>query len=53
MAGGGIMAHPMGPAAGVKALQQAWKAAVDGMKMEEAIRTYPEFAKSAEKFSKA
>jgi ribulose-bisphosphate carboxylase large chain len=25
MAGGGIMAHPLGPAAGVKALQQAWK----------------------------
>jgi ribulose-bisphosphate carboxylase large chain len=31
MAGGGIMAHPMGAAAGVKALQQAWKAAVDGV----------------------
>jgi ribulose-bisphosphate carboxylase large chain len=31
MAGGGIMAHPMGPAAGVVALQQAWKAAVDGL----------------------
>jgi ribulose-bisphosphate carboxylase large chain len=31
MAGGGIMAHPIGAAAGVTALQQAWKAAVDGL----------------------
>jgi ribulose-bisphosphate carboxylase large chain len=29
MAGGGIMAHPMGAPAGVTALQQAWKAAVE------------------------
>lgn len=50
MAGGGIMAHPMGAAAGVKALQQAWKAAVDGLSVEDAARMYPEFAKSVEKF---
>jgi len=50
MAGGGIMAHPMGPAAGVTALQQAWKAAVDGLRLEDAAKTYPEFAKSVEKF---
>jgi ribulose-bisphosphate carboxylase large chain len=50
MAGGGIMAHPMGPAAGVIALQQAWKAAVDGLTLEDAAKTYPEFAKSVEKF---
>jgi ribulose-bisphosphate carboxylase large chain len=50
MAGGGIMAHPMGAAAGVVALQQAWKAAVDGLSIQEAARTYPEFAKSVEKF---
>jgi ribulose-bisphosphate carboxylase large chain len=52
MAGGGIMAHPMGAAAGVTALQQAWKAAVDGLQLEEAAATYPEFAKSVEKFGK-
>jgi ribulose-bisphosphate carboxylase large chain len=51
MAGGGIMAHPMGAAAGVKALQQAWKAAVDGLSIEEAAAQYPEFAKSVEKFA--
>jgi len=50
MAGGGIMAHPMGPAAGVVALQQAWKAAVDGLNIHEATALYPEFAKSVEKF---
>ncbi|HWI93819.1 MAG TPA: ribulose-bisphosphate carboxylase large subunit family protein [Flavisolibacter sp.] len=52
MAGGGIMAHPMGAAAGVTALQQAWKAAVDGLQLEDAVATYPEFAKSVEKFGK-
>ncbi|HEY1021889.1 MAG TPA: ribulose-bisphosphate carboxylase large subunit family protein [Flavisolibacter sp.] len=51
MAGGGIMAHPMGAAAGVKALQQAWKGAVAGMQLEEAVNTYPEFKKSVEKFA--
>jgi len=50
MAGGGIMAHPMGAAAGVTALQQAWKGAVDGLQLEEAVNIYPEFAKSVEKF---
>jgi ribulose-bisphosphate carboxylase large chain len=50
MAGGGIMAHPMGAAAGVKALQQAWKAAVDGMSLEAAAKEYKEFGKSVEKF---
>ncbi|MBO0947889.1 ribulose-bisphosphate carboxylase large subunit family protein [Fibrella forsythiae] len=50
MAGGGILAHPMGPAAGVTALQQAWQAAVDGLSIEQAAATYPEFAKSVEKF---
>jgi len=50
MAGGGIMAHPMGAAAGVVALQQAWKAAVDGMSLEDAANLYPEFNESVKKF---
>jgi ribulose-bisphosphate carboxylase large chain len=53
MAGGGIMAHPMGAAAGVKALQQAWSAAVDGLTLEEAANTYGEFNASVEKFGKS
>ena len=52
MAGGGIMAHPGGPAAGVLALQQAWKAAVDGLSLEDAVKVYPEFSKAVEKFGK-
>jgi len=50
MAGGGIMAHPGGPAEGVAALQQAWQAAVDGLSVEAAAKKYPAFAKSVEKF---
>jgi ribulose-bisphosphate carboxylase large chain len=50
MAGGGIMAHPMGAAAGVVALQQAWKAAVDGLSLGEAEKMYEEFGESVRKF---
>ncbi|MDA3616271.1 ribulose-bisphosphate carboxylase large subunit family protein [Polluticaenibacter yanchengensis] len=52
MAGGGIMAHPMGPGAGVVALKQAWEAAVDGLSIEQAAAKYPEFAESVKKFGK-
>ncbi len=52
MAGGGIMAHPMGAAAGVKALQQAWQAATDGLTLEQAANEYKEFGQSVEKFGK-
>ncbi len=52
MAGGGIMAHPDGPAGGVVALQQAWEAAVNGLSIAEAARQYPEFGKSVGKFGK-
>lgn len=52
MAGGGIMAHPAGPASGVLALQQAWKAAVDGLSMEGAVKEYPEFSMAVEKFGR-
>jgi ribulose-bisphosphate carboxylase large chain len=50
MAGGGIMAHPDGPAGGVVALQQAWQGAVDGLTLAQAAKQYPEFGKSVEKF---
>jgi ribulose-bisphosphate carboxylase large chain len=41
-AGGGIMAHPGGPAAGVRALRQAWDAAIAGVPVAEAARDAPE-----------
>jgi ribulose-bisphosphate carboxylase large chain len=50
MAGGGIMAHPDGPAAGVRSLQKWWHAAVEGLTMEQAAANYPELRKSVEKF---
>lgn len=52
MAGGGIMAHPDGPAAGVGSLQLWWKAAVEGLAKEAAAAKYPELKKSIEKFGK-
>ena len=38
LAGGGIAAHPDGPAAGVRSLRQAWDAAVAGTPPEEAAQ---------------
>jgi ribulose-bisphosphate carboxylase large chain len=52
MAGGGIMAHSMGSAAGVVALQQAWQAAVDGLSVEQAADKYTEFGESVKQFGK-
>lgn len=52
MAGGGIMAHPDGPAAGVHSLRKWWEAAVEGLTMEQAAAQYPELKKSVEKFGK-
>lgn len=52
MAGGGIMAHPDGPAGGVVALQQAWQAAVDGLSVAEAAAKYLEFGHSVSVFGK-
>jgi ribulose-bisphosphate carboxylase large chain len=37
-AGGGIMAHPMGPAGGVESMQVAWQAAVEGVPLAQAAR---------------
>ena len=52
LAGGGIMAHPMGVSGGVAALKQAWTAAVAGKSLEEAAKENKEFGLSVEKFGK-
>lgn len=44
MAGGGIIAHPDGPAAGVASLRQAWEAVAEGQTLEAAAATRPELA---------
>src|SRR5918994_3391408 len=50
LAGGGIVAHPGGPAAGVTAIKQAWDAAKNGIPLEEHAREHPELRAAMEKF---
>jgi len=52
LAGGGILAHPDGPAAGVTAIRQAWQAAVGGVSLEEFSRSHSELRRSVEFFGK-
>ena len=42
MAGGGILAHPGGPAAGVRSIRQAWEATRDGNALTDSARDAPE-----------
>ena len=44
MSGGGILAHPQGPAAGVASIRQAWAAARDGTALADYARQAPELA---------
>ena len=50
-AGGGILAHPQGPAAGVRSLRQAWDAAVEGIPVAEFAASRPELQAALAKFS--
>jgi ribulose-bisphosphate carboxylase large chain len=52
LAGGGIAAHPDGLAGGVRAIRQAWDAAVSGRTLEDAAREHAELRHSIEKFAK-
>jgi len=49
-AGGGILAHPGGPAAGVVALRQAWEAAVAGVPLADAAREQGELREALAMF---
>lgn len=51
LCGGGIVSHPDGPGAGVRAVQQAWQAAVEGIPLEDFARSHIELARSIEKFA--
>ncbi|WP_374332596.1 3-oxo-isoapionate-4-phosphate decarboxylase OiaX [Aestuariivirga sp.] len=46
LCGGGIVSHPSGPAAGVRAVTQAWEAAVAGIALETYARDHRELAES-------
>ncbi len=50
-AGGGIVAHPGGAASGVRALRQAWDAAVAGVPVEQAAREHRELGQALGAFS--
>src|SRR5580658_81223 len=50
-AGGGILAHPAGPAAGVRSLHQAWEAAILGVPLAEYAATHAELRAALEKFA--
>lgn len=52
MSGGGILAHPDGPAAGVQSIRQAWHAVRDGQALEDAARHAPELQRALEFFGK-
>jgi ribulose-bisphosphate carboxylase large chain len=49
--GGGILAHPAGPAAGVRSLHQAWEAAAAGVALTEYAANHPELRAALEAFS--
>ncbi len=50
LCGGGILAHPAGPAAGVLSVRQGWEAALRGASLEEYAQTHPELRQAIEKF---
>jgi ribulose-bisphosphate carboxylase large chain len=48
--GGGILAHPTGPAAGVRSLHQAWEAAASGIPLAEYAKSHSELRLALEAF---
>ena len=48
--GGGILGHPMGPAAGVRSLQWAWEAAMHDIPLTTFASTHPELKAALETF---
>ncbi len=50
-AGGGIVAHPDGPAAGVESLRDAWDAAIAGIDAHDYAKSHPALARALESYS--
>ena len=50
LGGGGIIGHPGGPGAGVRAITQAWEAAVTGIPLDVYARDHRELAQSIDAF---
>jgi ribulose-bisphosphate carboxylase large chain len=51
VAGGGIFAHPGGPAAGVASLREAWSATVTGTALDEQAKSSPALRAAIARFS--
>lgn len=51
VAGGGLMAHPDGPAAGVRSLREAWEAAMSGTPAADYAAAHPSLARALEAFA--
>jgi len=49
--GGGILAHPLGPAAGVRSLHQAWEAAATGVSLVQYAENHKELRAAFEAFT--
>ncbi|WP_300063699.1 ribulose-bisphosphate carboxylase large subunit family protein [uncultured Roseobacter sp.] len=49
-AGGGIMGHPDGPAAGIESLRESWNAAIAGEPLEHRANAVPSLAKALEAY---
>ncbi|MFC5653657.1 ribulose-bisphosphate carboxylase large subunit family protein [Paenibacillus solisilvae] len=52
LAGGGILAHPEGPAAGVESMKQGWEAAVRGIPSGQFAMTHLALKQAIDKFTK-
>jgi ribulose-bisphosphate carboxylase large chain len=50
LAGGGIIAHPGGTAAGVRSMQQGWEAAISGVALADYAKTRPDLRDAIAKF---
>ena len=53
LAGGGMIGHPLGPAAGVAAIRQAWEAAAQGIDLEMYAQSHEELRASIEFYGRA
>lgn len=51
LCGGGILAHPAGPAAGVASVRQGWEAALAGQTLEAAATSHSELRQAMETYS--
>jgi ribulose-bisphosphate carboxylase large chain len=53
LSGGGILAHPDGPAAGVASLREAWEAIAAGRSLQEHAKTREPLARALAFFGRA